>query len=75
MLRHVCTQSDFCIGIDRDWTLDGAQRVKDTATFSPCHMNHSLKRSNVQRSCRRSDKQVLFFTARPIQVILLCSRD
>lgn len=61
-------QSDYCIGIDREWTLDGAERVKDTATFSPCLMNHSSKRSNVLRSCRRADKQVQFFTARHIQV-------
>ena len=66
-LTEACVQSDYCIGIDREWTLDGAERVKDTTSFSPCHMNHSLKRSNVLRSCKRAEKasHVLHSQANP----------
>ena len=42
--------------------------MKDTSTFSACHMNHSGRQPNVVHSCQRSKKLVQFFTRRKIQV-------
>ena len=63
-------QSDYSIRIDQEWSIDGQQRASDTATFSPCHMNHSGSRHNVVRSTSRRHQRVSFFTARDIQVRL-----
>ena len=65
-------QSDYCIRIDREWSIDGCARAKDTSRFSPCHMNHSSSRNNVVRSTSRRDKRVSFFAAQDIKVTHHC---
>jgi hypothetical protein len=62
-------QSDYCIRIDNEWTIDGAERATDTATFSACHMNHATgAASNVARLTFRREQAVRFYAKRDIQV-------
>lgn len=56
--------------IDREWTVDAAERACITEAFSPCHMNHSASRHNVVRSVNRVAQRVSFFAGRDIQVEL-----
>lgn len=69
MCVAACLQSDYCIRIDNQWTIDGAQRAQDTSTFSACHMNHAGgDASNVARLTFRKRKAVRFFAKRDIEV-------
>lgn len=62
-------QSDYCIRIDDEWTIDGAERATDTTTFSACHMNHAAgAASNVARLTFRRQQSVRFYAKRDIQV-------
>ena len=67
-------QSDYCIGIDREWTIDGSREAQRDA-FCLAHINHSAGRSNLQRRTVRRQRKVAFVTARPIQVLTsaMCS--
>eukprot|EP01023_Acetabularia_acetabulum_P055120 TRINITY_DN6337_c0_g1_i5.p1 TRINITY_DN6337_c0_g1~~TRINITY_DN6337_c0_g1_i5.p1 ORF type:complete len:329 (+),score=25.82 TRINITY_DN6337_c0_g1_i5:169-1155(+) len=58
---------DYCIGINSQYCLDGAERAQQTQDFSPCHMNHSRQRFNVVRRTLRTQKKVLFFAGREIK--------
>lgn len=64
----VVLQADYCIKLDRKWSIDGRDRAADTSVFSPCHMNHSGSRQNVVRSTKRRQRKISFFTQRDIQV-------
>lgn len=66
--RYPAGVADYCIKVDREWTIDGRDRAQDTSRFSPCHMNHSGVRHNVVRSTKRRDRTVSFFTRKDIQV-------
>ncbi len=66
----VSVQSDYCIGIDRQWTIDGREEAKKD-TFCLPHINHSSTRSNLARRTLRKQRKVAFVTAKPIQVQLL----
>lgn len=60
--------SDYCIRIDNQWTIDGAERAQDTSAFSACHMNHAGgNASNVARLTFRKQKAVRFFAKRDIE--------
>ena len=59
--------ADYCMRIDRTWTVDGAARAADTATFSPCHINHGRPgRANVARVTRRAERRVDLYAARDL---------
>ena len=62
-------QSDYCIGIDREWALDGRDRAVDTKHFSACHINHSRSRCNVARRTLRKRQAVQIFAVRDIQCV------
>lgn len=64
----VVLQADYCIKVDREWSIDGRDRAANTSVFSPCHMNHSGSRQNVVRSTKRQQRKISFFTQRDIQV-------
>ena len=65
----IALQSDYCIRIDSEWTIDGAERATDTTTFSACHMNHAAgAASNVARLTFRREQSVRFYAKRGIQV-------
>ena len=60
--------ADYCMRIDRDWTVDGAERAADTSTFSPCHINHARGgRANVTRLTRRRARRVDLYAARQVR--------
>jgi hypothetical protein len=62
--------ADYCMRIDRTWTVDGAQRAADTSVFSPCHINHgraSTGKANVSRVTRRGDRRVDLYAGRDIE--------
>ncbi len=62
-------QSDYCIRINNEWTIDGAERATDTSTFSACHMNHAAGAvSNVARLTFRREQSVRFYAKRDIRV-------
>lgn len=70
-IRHAAAalQSDYCIRIDNEWTIDGAERAKDSSSFSACHMNHAGgAASNVGRLTIRKQRAVRFYAKRDIQV-------
>ena len=62
------SQSDYSIRIDERLVIDGRGRAKDTASFSPCHMNHSGRRANAGRHTQRRAGRVTFYTLRDVQV-------
>ena len=62
-------QSDYCIGIDDEWALDGAERACDTSTFSGCHINHSRGSYNVARRTLRKKRKVQLFAIRDIACV------
>lgn len=64
-------QSDYCITIDDEWALDGAERAEDVETWSGCHINHSRSRYNVCRRTLRKERRVQLFAARKIECALL----
>ena len=68
---RLCSQSDHSIRIDDQHVIDGRDRAKDTATFSPCHMNHSGRHANVGRHTQRRAGRVAFYTLRDVQARLL----
>ena len=59
-------QSDYCMGLDDEWALDGRERAADVSAFSGCHINHSSKRYNVVRRTRRAEQVVELFASRDI---------
>lgn len=61
-------QADYCIKVDREWSIDGRDRATDTTKFSPCHMNHSGSRQNVVRSTKRRQRKISFFAKTDIEV-------
>jgi hypothetical protein len=65
-------QSDYCIGIDSEWVLDGAQRAQDTSSFSPCHINHSRTGYNVARRTLRKEKKVQLLAVHDIRHAAAC---
>lgn len=66
--RYPSGVADYCIKVDKEWSIDGRDRAQITSSFSPCHMNHSGVRQNVVRSTKRRQRTVSFFTQRDIQV-------
>ncbi len=63
-------QSDYCIRVDAQWTIDGAERAQHTTFFSACHMNHAGGRAaNVARQTFRRQREVRFYASRNIQVL------
>ena len=59
--------ADYCMRIDRTWTVDGAGRAGDVSAFSPCHINHGRPgRANVARVTRRRERRVDLYAARDI---------
>ena len=68
MTKFVCLQSDYSIHVGERIVIDGRDRAKDTAVFSPCHMNHSSGRANVGRHTQRRAGRVTFYTIRPVEV-------
>lgn len=78
----MCVQSDYCIRVDGQWTIDGAERAADTASFSACHMNHGPSAArNVVRQTLRRERRVVFYACRdipvspPLLVVLLYTAD
>ena len=76
----MCAQSDYCIRVDGQWTIDGAERAADTTSFSACHMNHGAGvTGNVARQTLRRERRVKFYACRditvspPLAVVLLCT--
>jgi hypothetical protein len=67
-------QSDYCMKIDAEWALDGAERAKDTSRFSGCHLNHSRQRFNIARRTLRKERRVELFAVRDIRFDALASR-
>ena len=67
--RILPRQSDYCIRVDRTWTLDGASRAADTARPSPCHVNHARPpKANVCRITRRKERKVELYASRPLEM-------
>ncbi|KAK9836102.1 hypothetical protein WJX81_001391 [Elliptochloris bilobata] len=64
--RYPSGTADYCMRIDRTWTLDALARAGDDSTFSACFINHSRQRWNVRRRIYRRDRRILLFTARDI---------
>ncbi|KAK9839996.1 hypothetical protein WJX74_001697 [Apatococcus lobatus] len=64
--RYPSGTSDFCIGIDRQWTIDGREAAK-SSSFRLSHINHSSSRSNLQRRTMRRERKVAFVTSQPLQ--------
>ena len=60
--------ADYCMRIDRTWTVDGAGRAADTSAFSPCHINHARagRGANVVRATRRAARRVDLYAGRDI---------
>lgn len=68
--RYPSGMSDYCIRVDDEWTIDGAERASNTADFSACHMNHATAGTvaNVARQTFRQQRRVQFSAQREIQV-------
>lgn len=65
--RYPSGVADYCIKVDREWSIDGRDRATDTTKFSPCHMNHSGSRQNVVRSTKRRQRKISFFAKTDIE--------
>ena len=65
--KRARSQSDHSIRIGDRLVVDGRDRARDTAMFSPCHMNHSSRQANVGRHTQRTAGRVTFYTLRDVQ--------
>jgi hypothetical protein len=60
-------QSSHAMAIDGEYAIDGAQRARNTASFSPCHINHSRTRFNVARRTLRDQRRIEIFAIEDIR--------
>lgn len=59
--------SDYCMTVDSEFVIDGAERALDRETFSCCHINHSSTRFNVSRRTLPSQQSVEIFANQDIR--------